>query len=67
MLTREIDTKSIHTANHNIQLNNLQNRIKIIPTVSEAPLLPLNLFQIDELARPVVAFNKLAVALWVEV
>jgi hypothetical protein len=31
----------------NVNLNNLSDRIKLFTTIPEAPLLPLNLFQIE--------------------
>jgi hypothetical protein len=43
----DIDPKSLEFANKNILLNNLQSRIRLLMTVPEGPLLPLNLFQID--------------------
>ena len=45
---QDIDDKSIQFALDNVQRNNLQSRIKILPTLKDGPLLPLDLFQIEK-------------------
>jgi 23S rRNA A1618 N6-methylase RlmF len=49
LLIAEIDTKSIETATMNVRRNNLGDRIRILTTIQDAPLLPLNLSQIESL------------------
>ena|SRR5438876_657018 len=57
----DIDTKSIESATNNIHLNNLESRIRIVTTIPEGPLLPLNLLQIER--YPLLLAIKLTIRL----
>ena len=48
LVMTEIDSKSIQSAIKNVNLNNLQSRIRILSTLPEGLLLPLDLLQISQ-------------------